>query len=107
LKKKVIVIVFEGWARGLFEAGEFVPLRAALHLSVWGSYCRCHVSSPVLMEEKIVLSLFGVSKGQHKFQNSPPTSVELKRYKSGIKFYLAKILRQNCVAGCVADVYFL
>jgi hypothetical protein len=59
------------------------------------------------MEEKNVLSLFGVSKAQHKFQNSPTTSLELNRYKSGIKFYLAKILRQNCVAGCVADVYLL
>ena len=63
LKKAVnIVFVFEVCAQGLFEVGEFVPLHAALHIFVRGSYHRCHVSSPAVMEEQNVLSLLAVSK---------------------------------------------
>jgi len=78
LKKAVnIVFVFEGCAQGLFEAGEFVPLHAALYLFVCGSYCRCHVLSPAMMEEQNMLSLPAVFKRSAQIQDNPPFALEL------------------------------
>jgi hypothetical protein len=58
LKKSIsIFFVFEGWAKGFFEAGEFVPLHSVLYLFVCGSYCRHYVSSATVMEELYVSSL--------------------------------------------------
>jgi hypothetical protein len=58
LKKAVnIVFVFEGWAQGFFEVGEFVPLHSAFYLFVCGSYCRHIGSSAAIMEEQNVSSL--------------------------------------------------
>jgi hypothetical protein len=37
VKSTGIVFVFEGWAKGFFKAGEFVPLHSALYLFVCGS----------------------------------------------------------------------
>jgi hypothetical protein len=62
LKKSVsIVFVFEGWAKGFFEADEFVPPHSALYLFVCGSYCRHYVSSATMMKELYVSFLFAVN----------------------------------------------
>jgi len=61
LRKSIsIVFVFEGWAKGFFEAGEFVPLHSALYLFVCGLYSRHYVSSAMMMEEHYVSSLLAV-----------------------------------------------
>jgi len=63
LKKSIsIVFVFEGWAKGFFEAGKFVPLHSALYLFVCGSYCMHYVFfSATMMEEHYVSSLLAVN----------------------------------------------
>jgi len=100
---------FEGWARGFFKAGEFVPLYSAFGLFVCASHCSHRVSCPAMMEDRMGRPFLRFPKVRHKLQNDLPfcSGVRQRGTSLAFSFFPVNNRRQNILTGRLAIVQIL